>query len=416
MVFPQIDNNGVAHQGAQGQGQQHVQQQGQAQNGQHIQQQGQAQNGQGQPQNGQGQAQAQGQGQRLPAGPMQAQSFQDYMQQERDIRQEAENRTIASRNEDKERQKAEAQIKRVPPCTGATPQSVRDWIREIDLTIHYSTQTVYIASQTARDALRRELEFFLNSQPNRNNVPWQTLKDHLQQSFLSPHEADRLRHEVEKVKQGGFDTSAAYGRRFREAADLAYPEPQGGRNDDQNRLLLRHYMKGLRDRHIVERLVREGRPNTFIQAMILVQSYEADDYRLHLALDETTDGRQEEAMEVNAFNRKSTAPNSTSLSTAPPNTPSNMEMTKDITEVKRQMAGLTQQFTKLMATLQTQNAGPKGPRAQQKKAATVKPNPSTIQGQPRSLCEYCEKWGHVALDCRKRLRDQGINTSQLQGN
>ena len=47
---------------------------------------------------------------------------------------------------------------------------------------------------------------------------------HLQQAFLSPHEADRLRHEVEKVKQGGFDTSAAYGRRFREAADLAYPE------------------------------------------------------------------------------------------------------------------------------------------------------------------------------------------------
>ena len=222
MVFPQIDNNGVVHQAAAGQGQQHVQQQGAPQNGQ-----GQGQNGQGQ--NGQAQPQGQGQGQRLAAGPMQVQNFQDYMQQERNIRQEAKNRTIASRNEDKERQKAEAQIKRIPPCTGATPQNVRDWIREIDLTIHYSTKTVYIASQTARDALRRELEFFLNSQTNRDNVTWQTLKGHLQQSFLSPHEADRLRHEVEKVKQGGFDTSAAYGRRFREAADLAYPEPQGGK-------------------------------------------------------------------------------------------------------------------------------------------------------------------------------------------
>ena len=401
MVFPHIDNNGVGNQAAAGQGQQHVQQQGQAQHGQ------------GQAQNGQGQAQAQGQGQRLPAGPMQAQNFQDYMQQERDIRQEAENRTIAARNEDKERQKAEAQIKRVPPCTGATPQSVRDWIREIDLTIHYSTQTVYIASQTARDALRRELEYFLNSQPNRDQVTWQTLKGHLQQSFLSPHEADRLRHEVEKVKQGGFDTSAAYGRRFREAADLAYPEPLGGRNEDQNRLLLRHYMKGLRDRHMVERLIREGRPNTFIQAMVLVQSYEADDYRLHLALDDTVDGRQEEPMEVNAFNRKPSNPSNASPSTAPQATTSNAEMANDMTEVKRQMAGLTQQFTKLMATLQSQNSKPK---SHTKKAVPAKPNPSTIQGQPRSLCEYCEKWGHVALDCRKRLRDQGINTSQLQGN
>ena len=102
-----------------------------------------------------------------------------------------------------------------------------------------------------------------------------------------------------------------YGRRFIEAADLAYPEPQGGRNEDQNRLLLWNYMKGLRDRHIVERLVREGRPDTFAQAMRLVQEYEADDYRLHLALDEAVEGRHKEPMEVNAFSRPS-KPSSTS--------------------------------------------------------------------------------------------------------
>ena len=180
MVFPPLDNNGLPMQGQAHQGQQ---QHGQAQ----------------------GQAQAQ-----LPQGPMQAQDFQAYMKQERNLRDEAEARQRNSRNEDKERSRAEAQIKRVSPCTGTTPQSVREWIQEIDLTRHYSNQTVYIASQTARDALRRELEFYLNAQPNRDNVPWVQLKTHLQQSFLSPHEADKLRHEVEKVKQGGFDTSAAY--------------------------------------------------------------------------------------------------------------------------------------------------------------------------------------------------------------
>ena len=49
-------------------------------------------------------------------------------------------------------------------------------------------------------------------------------------------------------------------------------------------------MEGLRDRHVVERLVREGRPTSFAQAMMSVQEHEADDYRLDLALDETVDG------------------------------------------------------------------------------------------------------------------------------
>ena len=44
-------------------------------------------------------------------------------------------------------------------------------------------------------------------------------------------------------------------------------------------------MRGLRDRHIVERLVKEGRPETSSQSMNLVIAYEADDYRLRLALD-----------------------------------------------------------------------------------------------------------------------------------
>ena len=379
-------------------------------NGMPIQGQGQ----QGQAPQGQGQAPGQGQAQ-LPQGPMQAQDFQAYMKQERDLRDEAEARQRNSRAEDKARSKAEAQIKRVSPCTGATPQSVREWIQEIDLTIHYSDQTVYIASQTAKDALRRELEFYLNAQPNRDHVTWAQLKLHLQQAFLSPHEADRLRHEVEKVKQGAFDTSATYGRRFREAADLAYPAPLGGRNEDQNRLLLRNYMRGLKDRHMVERLVREGRPNTFTQAMLLIQEYEADDYRLHLALDDTLDARQEEPMEVNAFHRPS---KNSSASSPQADTPAKDETAKDITDVKRQMAGLTQQFTKLMATLQAPQARQAGqrPKDRSKRPAAPSNNQSTINGQPRSLCDYCQKWGHVSLDCRKRLREQIGFTSQPQGN
>jgi hypothetical protein len=181
-----------------------------------------------------------------------------------------------------ERQRALVQVKRVPPCDGASPQSVRDWIREVDLTLPYTEQTVYVAAQSAQGALRREVEHYLNLQLHRNNVPWKNLRAHLQKAFLSPHEDERLRHEVERLRQTAYETTASFGRRFREAADLAYPqEVVGGaphRNQDQRRLLLRCYLKGLRDRCLVERLIKEGRPDDYQKAMKLVDEYEADDY------------------------------------------------------------------------------------------------------------------------------------------
>ena len=183
------------------------------------------------------------------------------------------------------RQHAEALAKRVPHCEGSSPGTMREWLREVDLTIPYSDMTVYITTLSAQGALRRELEHFLEQQRSRNQVTWEQLRDHLQKAFLSPHEEDRLRHDVDKIRQGAYENSAAYGRRFRECADLAYPVLDGIRNPDQRRLLLKAYMRGLRDRHIVERLVKEGRPETSSQAMNLVIAYEADDYRLRLALD-----------------------------------------------------------------------------------------------------------------------------------
>ena len=62
--------------------------------------------------------------------------------------------------------------------------------------------------------------------------------------FLSAHEADRLRDEVEKVRET-YEGTAAYSRRFRDAADLAYPIAQ--RNADQHRIMKTAYLRGLRD-------------------------------------------------------------------------------------------------------------------------------------------------------------------------
>ncbi len=60
---------------------------------------------------------------------------------------------------------------------------------------------VYIAAWTADGPLHREIKRYLGDQPKRRNVTWDQLKQHIQHSFLSPHEADKLWDEVQNVKK-----------------------------------------------------------------------------------------------------------------------------------------------------------------------------------------------------------------------
>ena len=294
-------------------------------------------------------------------------------------RQQANQRCQNERREQQDLHKADLQVKRLPTCDGSTPQLVRDWLREVELTVPYSTRTVYIATQTARASLRWELEQFLEAQPNRDQVTWPQLKTHIQDSFLCPYEARRLRDEVKKLKQGAYETSAAYGRRFRDAADRAYPPVNGARNPDQTRILLEEYSRGLYSSTVKGRLCREGRPDSFQAAMTLVQAYEADEYAFRLSSGDSLD-RIEEPMEVGAVGGTPWA--------------------NDLAEVKRQVTGLASQFTKLMATIEKSNASAAAPSAKHSKSK------SKSSARYNSLkCTYCDKNGHEARDCRKQQRD-----------
>jgi hypothetical protein len=276
------------------------------------------------------------------------------------------------------RLKAEAQTKRVPACDGSTTKAVREWIREVEFTIPYSERTVYIAARTAEGPLRREVERFLDSQPQRNAVTWAQLRAHVQVSFLSAHEADRLRDEVLKITENTYEGTAAYGRRYRDAADLGYPVAD--RNADQHRIMKDAYLRGLRDRHIVQRLVREGRPDTFLEATLLVAQYSSDDYVLHRALDgigaEYPGARKEEPMEVGAL--------------ADPTEISDT-IRKDVDDIKRQVSGMSKQINKLTAVTGAISppAPPKGKQHFQYKF--------TPEGLP--ICVKCNQPGHVIREC-----------------
>jgi len=202
--------------------------------------------------------------------------------------------------ENAERNRAEQQAKRVTGCDGSSTRRLRQWFLDVELTMPYTDRTVYVATQTAQGPLRHELERHLSSLNNRAAAQWEELKAHLTTTFLSKHEGDRLRDEVEKVTQGVYETTAAYGRRFREAADLGYPKDS--RNTDQQRLMLGAYFRGLKAKKLVERLIREARPQNYVDAMDHLARYEADEYQLYRVLNGCApEESMDEPMEIGAM-------------------------------------------------------------------------------------------------------------------
>lgn len=348
--------------------------------------------------------------------PVMVQEFSAYMEQQR-LYQEAmradskrEQEAIAAAQKRRiARQEAEDQARRVPQCDGSSSKLVREWIMEIELTVPYTDQTTYIASQKAQGPLRRELEHFLAQRPDRRAVPWKDLKDHIEATFLSPHEDEHLRHEVSKIEQGAYESSGVFGRRFRELADLAYPgeRQQDGslhRNVDRTRILLDAYIRALRDRRLVERVLREGRPQNFESAMAFVALFEADEYRIQTALSDNTPTRQEEPMEIGALTPRPRDPQPDQTS----------EKDADIAELRRQMAGMTKELTKLIATVKLSASGEQASRSRRSSrpsSSSDGPRPEhrfAENGDP--ICNYCKRQGHIARHCRSRRAQRQQNS------
>ena len=204
-------------------------------------------------------------------------------------------------------ERLKGQIKQTTVCDGSNPSAVRIWIKEIELArkLLASKQTISLASRTVAGPLRHELERFISEYMTthssaRDDVPWETVKEHISASFLHIDEASALRDELEKTNQSAYEPEAGYNRRFREVADAAYPTAD--RNDDQNRILIRAYARGLRSSELARKLVEEGAPSTLEGAIKLISGYSArKDAYARLS-------RTEEPMEVGTITPKTPLP------------------------------------------------------------------------------------------------------------
>lgn len=315
------------------------------------------------------------------------------------LRDEQSSRETRQKEKD-ERDLALHLATRITPCDGSNPQTVRQWIRQIGLTVNYSYLTVFIASQSSGGELQRELEHYLDLQPDRKAVTWTQLKKHIQEAFLAPHEDDRMRNELDKVKQGAYENTASYGRRFREMARQAYPNDSadGNQNDAEVRVLLKAYVRGLRERSVVERLFREGHPANYRAAIKLVAQNESDDYRMKAAIEDGFWERQEEPMDVIHVASKALT----------------QKDDPKLLELDRKISGLTTQFTKLMATLKQTTASPAITQMAQPTSTLPKSTPNTSTGTDQHsftqsgapICNFCKNIGHIQRHCRKRQHQQ----------
>ena len=142
------------------------------------------------------------------------QDFSTYIHQVRDdedkrrLAEATVDRRDAEMKEVHARQAADQQARRIASRDGADSQAVKHWLQQVDLSIPHSRRTVH----TATGQLQVELEHFLATLLDRTRAPWNM-------AFLSPHEDDRLRNQLDNIKQGAFETSVAYARRFRDLVD-----------------------------------------------------------------------------------------------------------------------------------------------------------------------------------------------------
>ena len=191
-------------------------------------------------------------------------------------------------------------VKQTSLCDGSEAVSTRTWLQEIALAANRApdTQLIEIVTSTISGSLRNEVERFIQAYVTREHVvrsavPWAQLRAHIVQSFLCVDEQGALRDELEKIKQSPFELDTAFGRRFREMADRAFPVAD--RNADQMRILIRSYARGLASTEMAIKLIQDGNPENLEAALVWVARYsEHKDAVSRLGLNV----RVEEPMEV----------------------------------------------------------------------------------------------------------------------
>ncbi|KAG1653732.1 Pancreatic triacylglycerol lipase [Nymphon striatum] len=158
----------------------------------------------------------------------------------------------------------------VHKCDGLIPSEVREWLDECGMAIRALEDVpggaAHIAAWTTLGPLHREIEHFLNGQ-DRNAVTWSTIRQHIVVAFVSPNEFERLKCELDAIRQKPGESIYTFNRRFRELAARAYPTP----SEDAERTKLRSYITSLDNRTLSRKIVLNRHATTATEAIRYVE-------------------------------------------------------------------------------------------------------------------------------------------------
>ena len=269
---------------------------------------------------------------------------------------------------------------RTTRCDGSDQASVRQWFKEIELVEkeHGNPGMITLAGMTCAGSLRQEFERHVGGKVTdtlpRVNVLWADVRKYLSDTFLTTDEKATARLEMSRVKQRKLEKEAAYHRRFRDLAEVAYPVDQ--RNPDQHEALIAAYGRGLQEDHIARHMVKE-RPATIDAAMKNTLDF--------VTRNESYDrlGRRVVPMDVDAVG--------TGAGARPKQKPEGTDYAESI-----------RQLTKKVEQLANRLPPPQGSFRNQRQGAEGRPPAWNDRGQPR--CFNCNLFGHLANDCQKPRR------------
>ena len=197
-------------------------------------------------------------------------------------------------------------------------------------------------------------------------------------------------------------------------AETVYPVAQ--RNDDQNRILLCAYTRGLANPKIARAVVVRGRPGTLHDAMTLAMQYAAgEDAYCRLGRNDGHDSRNVEPMEV-AFNdpTRQYKPK--------------LGRIEETDSVDAKLKILSSTMEKLHSKIEKLTIKDKQtsrrPDVTRSKSNTRRPfreqrnnfGSETFrwdkEGKP--ICVYCDKSGHIARECYSKQRDISSGRQKYQ--
>jgi hypothetical protein len=359
---------------------------------------------------------------------MNADQFALYMQtlqadQDRAVARQDRSATLATRRDNQRTQErlVDTHIKSTRTCDGSSIPLVREWLHDVDMAYPYfplataDLDIQKLVMATIQGAMRRYYEHFMDQQPDRRNVTWAAIRTSFKQAYLTPDEAEFLRSELKTIKQTAYETTAAYARRFVEAANAAYDQTE--LNDIVQNMVLERYVKGLRSKTLRRRLILETQPTTVEQAVLAVEAFAASEERLkRMTPEDEANAGDETPMEIGAIRGPTPSPQ---LDLQTP--PADSAVAAALLTLNRQMQGIQKEITKLKAislTSATPFVAPlvaPGPATPAVAAPTEPLRYPSHAPDGRQVCYECGGLGHIGKNCEHRRR-RLASAAQQSGN